>query len=180
MCHKSCMWFGKTNIKKEEISDRDVIEVGSFDVNGSLRGHVMSLNPKKYIGIDMQPGKNVDIVCNAEDIIDKFGKESFDFVLTTEMMEHVKDWQRVISNLKNVCRIGGTILLTTRSKGFGKHEFPSDYWRYEIDDMKNIFSDFTIDILVKDNRKPGVFLKAKKPENFIENDLSKYKLYEIS
>ncbi len=136
MCNKWCIGFGVANIKKEEIENKDVIEVGSYNVNGSLREHVLKLHPRKYMGVDIKEGKFVDVVCNAYNLLEKFGEKSFDFVLSTEMMEHVEDWRKVISNFKDVCRPNGIMMITTRSKGFGKHDYPGDYWRYEIDDMK--------------------------------------------
>ena len=179
MCTKACLRFGWRNIIKEDIENKDIIEVGSYNVNGSLREHLLSFKPQKYVGVDIHEGAYVDMVCSAENIIEKFGKESFDFVLTTEMLEHVEPWQKVISNLKNICKSNGVIVITTRSKGFGKHDFPSDYWRYEIEDMQQIFSDCIIEKLEKDPRHPGVFLRARKPYNFIEKDLSTYQLYRI-
>lgn len=179
MCTKSCLRFGQNNINKEDVENKDVIEIGSYNVNGSLRPYTVSLMPRKYIGVDIKEGQFVDIICNAENVLDKFGKESFDLVITTEMMEHVENWRKVISNLKNICKENGVIILTTRSKGFGKHDFPSDYWRYEIDDMKQIFSDFIIESIEKDSKHPGVFVRTRKPKNFVEKDLSGINLFRI-
>jgi len=39
-------------------------------------------------------------------------------------------------------------------------------WRYEIDDMARIFSDFEVVSLKNDHEVPGVFLKAKKHANW--------------
>ena len=179
MCDINCIIFGATNLRREEIEGKDVIEVGSKDVNGSLRSFVESREPAEYIGVDIEMGPGVDILCSAEDIIDKFGKDAFDLVLSTELIEHVEDWRKVISNFKNICRQGGIILITTRSQGFKYHGYPYDFWRYESDDMKIIFSDFLIEKIEKDELSPGVFIKAKKPEVFFEKDLSSYTLYSI-
>ena len=180
ICHESCISFGKRALSKDDIKEKKVLDVGSFDVNGSLRPHIMTLEPKSYIGIDMEKGPGVDIVCTADHISDKFEKESFDVVINTELLEHVKDWKKVISNIKNVCKNGGIILITTRSLGFQFHPYPIDYWRYEIEDMKNIFSDCNILILEKDSQAAGVFIKVKKPLNFVEKNLSDYKLYNMN
>lgn len=77
------------------------------------------------------------------------------------------------------CKEGGFILITTRSKGFHYHGYPYDFWRFEIDDMRNIFQDCEILALEKDSSAPGVFIKAKKMNNFNEIDLSSYALYSI-
>lgn len=87
------------------------------------------------------------------------------------MLEHVRDWHRVVINFKHVLRPGGSLLLTTRSYGFGYHGFPYDFWRYELSDLRQIFADFTIENLESDPLSPGVFLKARKPDDFIEQNL---------
>jgi hypothetical protein len=70
------------------------------------------------------------------------------------------------------------IYITTRSKGFPYHGYPWDFWRYEIEDMKKIFSDFEIIKLIKDHEAPGIFLKAKKTSNALI-DLSNIALYSM-
>jgi SAM-dependent methyltransferase len=179
MCNRTCILFGATNLTNEEIRSKRVLEVGSIDVNGNLRPTVEALGPREYVGVDIEQGRGVDVVCRAEDILNKFGKESFDAVISTEMLEHIRDWRTVVSNIKNVCRPGGVVLLTTRSYGFKYHGYPHDFWRYELADMKHIFSDFEIQALQGDPEMPGVLIKAKKPEHFSENDLSSYRLYSI-
>ena len=96
----------------------------------------------------------------------------------TELLEHVKDWRKTISNFKNVVKPGGIILLTTRSIGFQYHAFPFDFWRYQIEDFQNIFSDCILQSIAKDP-EIGIFAKIIKPENFVEKDLSDYELYSI-
>ena len=85
----------------------------------------------------------------------------------------------MITNLKDVCKPGGIILITTRSRGFIYHPFPYDLWRYETDDMKNIFSDCKILALESDFQFNGVFMKAKKPVMFNGKELKDYKLYSM-
>lgn len=177
MCDVSCIIYAIKNLKKEEVVGKRVIEVGSYDVNGSIRPYVESLTPSEYIGVDIQKGPGVDIVGDAHSLVNIFGKESFDIVISNEMLEHVKDWRKVVSNLKNICKKNGMIIITTRSFGFRYHAWPYDFWRYELDDMKKIFSDCEILSLEKDTFKPGVFLKVKMPDKFMENDLSDLNLY---
>lgn len=179
MCNRACIMFGAANLTTDEIRGKRVLEVGSIDVNGNLRPTVEALGPREYVGVDIEQGRGVDVVCRAEDILSKFGKESFDAVISTEMLEHIRDWRTVVSNIKNVCRPGGVILLTTRSHGFKYHGFPYDFWRYELADMKHIFSDFEIQAMQGDPEMPGVLIKAKKPVQFVENNLSSYALYSI-
>jgi len=100
-------------------------------------------------------------------------------VISTELIEHVRDWKKVISNIKKVCRQNGIMLLTTRSFGFPYHAYPDDFWRFELADLADIFSDCTIEKLEKDRIGPGVFIKARKPNDFVEKNLSDHELYSI-
>ena len=180
MCNTSGIAFSVKNLSIEEIKGKRIIEVGACDVNGSLRPIIESWgSPAQYIGVDIEKGPGVDVVCNAENIIDVFGMNSFDIVIATELLEHIHNWRKVISNIKNVCKTSGTILITTRSKGFKYHGYPYDFWRYELDDLQEIFSDYEIVALENDPIAPGVFLKAKKPDEFVENNLKTHNLYSV-
>lgn len=179
MCHASSILFGVSNLKAEDVTGKRVLDVGSHDYNGNYAPIIKNLNPASHIGVDMIAGPGVDVVCLGEDLVKKFGKDSFDTVVASELMEHTRNWRDVISNIKNVCAPGGTILVTTRSKGFRLHGYPHDYWRYEIDDFKKIFADCEILVLEKDTHAPGVFIKARKPEKFKEISLENIALYSV-
>jgi len=169
------------NTESDEFEGKRVIEVGSKYVNGSVRPLIEKfLKPKEYIGVDLEKGKFVDVVLDAEKLVDYFGKESFDVVVSTELLEHVVSWHSVINNMKEILKKDGYIYITTRSKGFPYHAYPYDFWRYEVDDMKKIFEDFEIIKLESDIETPGVFLKAKKPNSYSKQaDLSNINLYSM-
>jgi SAM-dependent methyltransferase len=151
-----------------------------MDVNGSLRPIVMKLDPAKYIGVDLAPGRGVDEVCASETLVQRFGADSFDLVMSTEMLEHVLDWRKVLHNLKQVLKPGGVLIITTRSKGYPLHGYPSDYWRYEISDFQELFRDFAIEVLMSDpTGGPGVFLRARKPIEFLEAKIDDWALYSV-
>ena len=180
MCNVSGLEFFLETIKPNEFTAKKVLEVGSKYVNGSVRPLIENfLSPAKYIGIDISLGKMVDTILPAEKVLEYFGPESFDVVISSEMIEHVINWRIVIGGMKATLKRGGYIYLTTRSRGFAYHGFPFDFWRYEIDDMKKIFADFEIIKLQKDEVNPGVFLKAKKPEKYSPTDLSGIALYSM-
>jgi len=110
MCHLEVLEFFIKNIKISEFKRKRVLEVGSRYVNGSVRPLIERFtHPKEYIGVDIEKGKFVDLILPAEKIVEYFGPESFDVVISTEVLEHVKDWRCVIDNIKNVVRKGGYI-----------------------------------------------------------------------
>jgi SAM-dependent methyltransferase len=179
MCNEACIEFGIAQLLATDIRGKAVLEVGARDVNGSLRGHVESLGPASYVGVDIEVGPGVDELCRGEQLVQRYGAESFDVVLSSEMLEHVRDWRAVVSNLKRVVKPNGILLFTTRSPGFGFHGYPFDFWRYELSDIAVLFSDFSVEVLLTDPSAPGVFFKGRKPVDFMERSLAGYPLYSM-
>ena len=179
MCNVACVVFGAKSLSREEIAGRRVLEVGARAVNGSLREVIESHGPAEYVGVDIEPGPGVDLLCPAEELVARFGEGRFDVLVSTEVIEHVRDWRAVISNYKRVLAPGGLLLLTTRSPGYPYHAFPHDFWRYDQADMRALFADFDILGLQDDPTRPGVFLKARKPMDWVEADLSGHALYSV-
>ena len=168
MCNTTGIEFGKSVLVRDAVAGKDVLEVGSLDVNGSLRPHVESLGPARYVGVDLEAGPRVDAIVDARRLVEHFGRDAFDVVVTTEMLEHVRNWQGVVRNLKQVLRPGGVLVLTTRSIGFHYHGYPFDFWRYEPEDMRAIFADFEDLVLKSDTNAPGIFVFARKPLDYHE------------
>lgn len=180
MCHVAVNEFFIDSVKAEEFNEKRILEVGSKYINGSVRPLIEKFfSPKDYIGVDIEPGKFVNLVLPAEKLLGYFGSESFDVVIATELLEHVTDWRLVIDNMKMILRHEGYIYITTRSKGFQYHGYPHDFWRYEVEDIGRIFGDFEVRSLKKDHQAPGAFLKAKKRENYVPADLSDIALYSM-
>jgi len=171
-----------------EIENKTILEVGSRYVNGSFRDVLLNMKPLSYYGVDIEKGMYVDEICDILDLTKRFKREEFDIVVCTEVIEHVEDWRNGIKNLMEVTKVGGIMLLTSRSKGFGIHGFPKDYWRYEIEDIEKIFENWEIIALEKDlfinpnnglQDHYGFFLKALK-KNTILPDLDNHLLFNIA
>jgi len=162
MCSGFVIAFGRRCLTTDVVAARDVVEVGAYDVNGSMRPHVEALGPRSYLGVDIVEGPGVDRVLDACDLVRTLGPGTADIVISTEMIEHVLDWHAVIQNLKGLVRPGGLLLLTTRSNGFPYHAWPHDYWRYELGDMQAIFDDMELLALEADPDAPGVYVFARR------------------
>ena len=114
------------------------------------------------------------MVLDIHDLFTIFQRAAFDVVICTEMLEHVEDWRGAVDNLKQAVAPGGVLLLSTRAPGFPRHEFPGDYWRFTLEDLRAIFADFKVEALAPDTHTPGIFVKARRPEQWRRIDLSSY------
>lgn len=181
MCNDACLRFVEERVTEEMIKGKNVLEIGSRDINGTPRTHCMKFVPLNYIGMDIIPDKNVEIVHDITLENVPFVPEYFDVVITTEMLEHVEDWRQVMRNMWSMLKPGGYIVITTRSKGFGYHGYPHDYWRYEIEDMHKIFQGFENVAVEPDTTgQPGVFVFARKPMTSVTSlHLNEIELYHI-
>jgi SAM-dependent methyltransferase len=166
------MIYGDMILGRDEIYEKDVLEVGSLNVNGSLRKCVMKRRPASYIGIDIRSGLGVDRVLAADHLVDNFGSRSFDLVICTETLEHIREWKWAVHQMKGVLRDGGILLLTTRSPGFPLHEYPGDYWRFRMAEIHEMMLDMEILDYRRDEEEPGVFVKARKPREWCIDALS--------
>jgi len=163
--HASVMDFLARALSLDEVTGGHVLEVGSFNVNGTARKVIEPMSPLSYTGVDVRPGLGVDVVLDACDLFGKYGADAFDVVVSTEMLEHVMDWRGALVNMQVVCRPGGVLVLTVRGPGFPYHE-PPDYHRFTKERLVAEFppGKWQIEMLEDDPQiaHPGVFLKARK------------------
>jgi hypothetical protein len=164
--HNSVLEFVRSVLVPTEVRGKRVLEVGAFDVNGSVRPHIEALGPSLYLGTDMRPGPRVDLVVAAEALLNQFGPEAFDLVISTEMLEHARLWRVALANMMQVTAGAGVLILTTRSAGFPRHGFPEDWWRFELEDMRQIFAAWE-PWVESDPLMPGVFVKAWRPRHWV-------------
>lgn len=166
--HQSVLSWIAAAVTVEDIRGRRVLEVGAGDVNGTARPILEAHEPAEYLGVDASPGNGVDRVLDCTDLLDEFGSGSWDVVVSTEMLEHVRDWRASIRNLIHVVAPGGMLIVTTRSPGFPYHPFPEDHWRYTVAAMQRIVGNARLEPLqiMADPEAPGVFVKARKPDGW--------------
>lgn len=160
--HPTVAVWVKAKIDEHALSG-DVLEVGSYDVNGSVRALFAG---GEYIGVDMREGPGVDQVAEAKAL--PFEEKRFDVVVSTEMLEHDATFWLSLPEMARVLRPGGHMLITARSTGFPIHDFPSDYYRFSPEGLAFLFElagcDSVEIIPDPDPLSPGVFGLAAKPK----------------
>jgi hypothetical protein len=147
-----------------------VLEVGSQDVNGSVRGLFTNLaKTTEYIGIDMQEAKGVDIVATPTQLLElsEDWARSFDAVVCLEVLEHDPRFWETMTAIKKLMKPGAYFFLSVPTYGFGYHGYPKDYYRFSQDSFKEVLlSGFTVFDMtrVKDTvGQPGLMALARLP-----------------
>lgn len=91
-----------------------VLEVGSLDVNGSVRD---LFSATRYVGVDVGEGVGVDVVCRGENLWYDAGE--FDVCVSAECFEHNSEW---LASFENMVRIAGRfVVFTCATDGRAEH-----------------------------------------------------------
>ena len=113
-----------------------VVEIGSQDVNGSLR----SVAPIEfeYVGVDFQAATGVDIVLDDPYSL-PFESESVDIVLSSSCFEHSEMFWLVFLEVMRILKPAGVFYLNAPSAG-SFHRYPVDCWRFYPDSGRAMVS----------------------------------------
>jgi SAM-dependent methyltransferase len=93
-----------------------VLEVGSWDVNGSIRSLFKNCD---YVGADIADGPGVDLVCNGESI--DLPDCHFDVVISCECFEHNSGWKETFQNMNRMLKPGGLCIVTCATLSRSEH-----------------------------------------------------------
>ncbi len=105
----------------------DVLDVGGKKENkrGTFRPPLERVRSWKYLNLD--PSTEPDYLCSAEAI--PVPAQSFDCVLMCEVLEHLREPERVLDEVSRVLRGGGRLILSIPFL-FPFHADPEDYQRW--------------------------------------------------
>lgn len=106
-----------------------IAEIGSQDVNGSLRQ--VAPVQAKYIGLDFADARGVDIVLTDPYHL-PFENESVDVVVSSSCLEHSEMFWLAFLEMLRVLKPGGLCYLNVPSNG-AFHRYPVDCWRFYPD-----------------------------------------------
>jgi SAM-dependent methyltransferase len=90
----------------------------------------------EYAGADVEPGPGVRYVCPVEQL--DVPDASFDLVLCTQVLEHVRDPAKALQEIARVLRPGGHAFVTTHGV-WPFHPYPDDLWRWTQQGLEQLF-----------------------------------------
>jgi SAM-dependent methyltransferase len=100
--------------------NKNVLDIGSFDVCGNEKRFFTNC---KFIGLDIGPGENVDIICPAQEY--DAPNEYFDTIISCECWEHNPFYAESIKNAIRMLKSGGFFIFTCATIGRPVHGISS-------------------------------------------------------
>ena len=131
--HRTAMMNGEiffsTYSKYFRNNNVTVLDIGSQDVNGSLK----KICPKnfKYIGLDFEEAKGVDIVLQ-DPYNFPFDDKSIDIIVSSSCFEHSEMFWLTFLEILRILKPNGIFYLNAPSDGHF-HRYPVDCWRFYPD-----------------------------------------------
>lgn len=127
--HDTALKIGQAAIEIYAGDTSAILEIGSMDVNGSLRQ--FAPDGSSYIGVDIEHGNGVDITVDPGRPL-PFGDNEFDLILASSVFEHDSAFWQTFLDLARVLREGGYLYINVPSNG-AVHRYPEDCWRFYPD-----------------------------------------------
>ena len=135
--------------------ERAVLEMGSLNVNGSLRALFENCS---YTGVDVIAGPDVDIVGTFHEV--DFADKRFDVVCSVNSLEHDMHFNMTLPRMYKLLADGGLMFISAAYK-WGEHGTRKHTpWASGTTKMKGSWADYYR------NLKPGDFTKHFKYDMF--------------
>ena len=184
------------SILEEYFIDKNVLDVGSGDINGNNR---FLFKNCKYEGNDVIQAPNVTIVSKTKNL--PYENETFDTIISTECFEHDPTYKESFLKIYDMLKKDGLFCFTCASTGraehgtrrttphdsygtMGKLEDMSDYYKnlteQDLNDVLNLNELFSVwDTYYCNSSKDLYFLGIKKGKQLELEPLKKYEGIDI-
>lgn len=168
--HQAAYSYVESVVPQLPVAGARVLEIGSFNVNGSVRPLFSA--GAAYVGIDRQPGYGVDVAADARAYD---GGETFDIAITTEALEHDAEPEHIITCAWRALRPGGWIVITCAGEGRTPHGCDGGplppweaYQNVTRAHMERLLDDWQA-VAITENRPCGdIYAVAQKPYGYAE------------
>lgn len=117
--HAAATRFFTENLKDYKLSN--VLEIGSININGSVRD--MYPNATSWYGIDIVDGPCVDEVADGSEWC---SSERYGVAICAEVFEHTPKWREIIRNMHRHLEDGGLLLASCASRDRPPHSANGD------------------------------------------------------
>lgn len=130
-----------------------------LDVGAGNSPYKKYFNKIDYFAQDVKQNKNIDYINDLNNGLDAIDNASFDYILCTQVIEHLKEPPKVFQEFYRILKPGGKVFLTTNFI-YQIHMAPNDFYR---------FTKFGLQYLGESN---GFVVEHLKPQGGIFHALS--------
>src|ERR1041385_3925746 len=128
-----------------------------LDVGGHIQPYRELLpRPHEYWSVDLRPGLLVGVIADATLL--PFAADTFDIVLSTQMLEYAPDPAGVVKEIHRVLRPKGVLLLSAPS--IFPRDSEHDAWRFFPSALSSLLSIFTEHVIVAECGSAAGFLRT--------------------
>jgi SAM-dependent methyltransferase len=126
--------------KASSLVNPRVLELGTRRAipERSTRKDALFPHASEYIGTDIEPGVDVDLIADVHRLTEVTGEESFDIIWTEAGFEHFKYPHLAAHQIMKALKVGGLLFVQTHQT-FPIHAVPYDYFRFSKDAMASLF-----------------------------------------
>lgn len=123
-----------------------ILEIGSYQVAGQESvADLRTLFPGRcYLGLDVRPGRGVDLLANVEEL--PYADGSIGTILALSTLEHVPRFWQAFDEMHRVLRPDGALLVACPFY-FHLHAHPTDYWRFTPEALELLLAPYPSKII---------------------------------
>ncbi len=112
----------------------EILDLGSTEMGACYRP-IFDRPGWNYVGADLAPGQNVDIVLKHPFRWREIASGSVDVLISGQVLEHVEYFWITMLEISRVLKPGGLACIIVPSGG-PEHRYPLDCWRFYPDGMR--------------------------------------------
>jgi SAM-dependent methyltransferase len=113
-----------------------ILEIGSKQYGSTQR--FREAYGGDYVGLDLEPGEGVDVVCDLTQGIGDLEPESFDLVICCSVLEHVARPWKMAENIIRLIKPKAQLYVSAPWV-WRYHPYPDDYFRYSWRGLQSLF-----------------------------------------
>jgi SAM-dependent methyltransferase len=132
--YQKMVLFSEIYLKNFTNDPLRILDFGSQSVDDSpvVLRNIFSTDKWSYIGADIVPGPNVDLVIKDPYSWTEIDSNSIDLIVSGQTFEHIDFFWVTMFEIGRVLKPGGVAVLIAPSGGF-EHRYPVDCWRFYRD-----------------------------------------------
>lgn len=117
-----------------------VMELGTRRLDGARATRRAEWVPHaaEFVGVDRQPGPDVDIVADVHRLVDAVGEATFDIAIACSTFEHFKYPHLAAHQIMRTLKVGGMLFVQSHQT-HPLHDHPDDFFRFSRSALAALF-----------------------------------------